>query len=248
MSHRHRSFLVVTLVCACLAPVAAQRFAGRVLEVTDGDTVIVARDNSSEPLGFSPAVVRLFGIDAPEGTQPYGAESTAALSRLVMGKVIDVDMKDVDQYGRLVATVLVGGADVNEALVRAGAAWHYAQYSDSAALAAAERDARASRRGLWQSASPQAPWLFRNSAGQRPATGPFHGNRESKVLHAPGCQHYNCKNCTVPFATVAEAKAAGYRPHEQCVKDISEPTPRRSLGEGGRRNQPVTPVLVSSAR
>lgn len=41
MSHRHRSFLVVTLVCACLAPVAAQRFAGRVLEVTDGDTVIV---------------------------------------------------------------------------------------------------------------------------------------------------------------------------------------------------------------
>ena len=36
-----RSFLVVTLVCACLAPVAAQRFAGRVLEVTDGDTVIV---------------------------------------------------------------------------------------------------------------------------------------------------------------------------------------------------------------
>ena len=43
MSHRHRSFLVVTLVCACLAPVAAQRFAGRVLEVTDGDPVIVAR-------------------------------------------------------------------------------------------------------------------------------------------------------------------------------------------------------------
>ena len=89
MSHRHRSFLVVTLVCACLAPVAAQRFAGRVLEVTDGDTVIVAR-------GRGQVAVRLFGIDAPEGTQPYGTESTAALSRLVMGKVIDVDMKDVD--------------------------------------------------------------------------------------------------------------------------------------------------------
>jgi endonuclease YncB( thermonuclease family) len=157
MSHRHRSFLVVTLVCACLAPVAAQRFAGRVLEVTDGDTVIVAR--AVGRAGFEARRIRLFGIDAPEGTQPYGAESTAALSRLVMGKVIDVDMKDVDQYGRLVATVSVGGADVNEALVRAGAAWHHAQYSDSAALAAAERDARASRRGLWQSASPQAPWV-----------------------------------------------------------------------------------------
>ena len=215
MSHRHRSFLVVTLVCACLAPVAAQRFAGRVLEVTDGDTVIVARDVGRA--GFEARRIRLFGIDAPEGTQPYGAESTAALSRLVMGKVIDVDMKDVDQYGRLVATVSVGGADVNEALVCAGAAWHYAQYSDSAALAAAERDARASRRGLWQSASPQAPWLFRNSAAQRPTTGPFHGNRESKVLHAPGCQHYNCKNCTVTFASVAQAQAAGFKVHEECV-------------------------------
>jgi len=134
-----------------------------------------------------------------------------------------------DCYGRVVATVSVGGADVNEALVRAGAAWHYAQYSDSAVLAAAERDARASRRGLWQSASPQAPWLFR-SAGQRPATllsapapttGPFHGNRESKVLHALGCQHYNCKNCTVAFATVAQAQAAGFRVHEECVRSGS---------------------------
>ena len=227
MSHRHRSFLVVTLVCACLAPLAAQRFAGRVLEVTDGDTLVVAHGVGRA--GFEARHIRLFGIDAPEGTQPYGAESTAALSRLVMGKVIDVDMKDVDQYGRLVATASVGGADVNEALVRAGAAWHYAQYSDSAALAAAERDARASRRGLWQSASPQAPWLFR-SAGQRPATllsapaptnGPFHGNRESKVLHAPGCQHYNCTNCTVAFATVAQAQAAGFKVHE-CVKGANK--------------------------
>jgi len=98
MSHRHRSFLVVTLVCACLAPVAAQRFAGRVLEVTDGDTVIVAR--AVGRAGFEARRIRLLGIDAPEGTQPYGAESTAALSRLVMGKVIDVDMKDVDLAAR----------------------------------------------------------------------------------------------------------------------------------------------------
>ena len=214
----HWVLFIAALLLVLIAPLSAQRFAGRVLEVTDADTLIVA--HAVGRAGFEARHIRLFGIDAPEGTQPYGAESTAALSRLVMGKVIDPDMKDVDQYGRLVATVSVGGADVNEALVRAGAAWHYAQYSDSAALAAAERDARASRRGLWQSASPQAPWLFR-SAGQRPATGPFHGNRESKVLHAPGCQHYNCKNCTVPFATVAQAQAAGFRVHE-CVKGATK--------------------------
>lgn len=217
MAHRHRSFLVFTLVCACLAPVAAQRFAGRVLQVTDGDTVIVAR-------GRGQVTVRLFGIDAPEGAQPFGREATAMLSQRVLGKVIDVDMKDVDQYGRLVAAISIDSWDIGEELVRAGAAWHYVQYSDDARMAAAERDARTARRGLWKASSPQPPWTFRSSStpaplrGQRPVAGAFHGNRDSKVLHAPGCQHYNCKNCTVPFATVAEAKAAGYRPHEACVR------------------------------
>ena len=118
----------------------------------------------------------------------------------------------------------MGGTDVGEAMVRAGAAWHYTRYSDSVRLAAAEREARQARRGLWHSASPQPPWTFRAEA--RPPTTPaplvgagvYHGNRESRVFHAPGCQHYNCRNCTVPFATVAQAKAAGFRPHEQCVK------------------------------
>jgi hypothetical protein len=131
-----------------------------------------------------------------------------------------------------VASVSVGDLDVGETLVRAGAAWHYVQYTSSEALgfspaqvlAAAEREARQARRGLWQSASPQPPWTFR--AQSRPPTAPapaageaaFHGNRESKVFHAPGCQHYNCKNCTVPFATVGQATAAGFRAHAQCVR------------------------------
>jgi len=210
--------LVVALALGVLvAPLAAQRFAGRVLDVTDGDTVIVAR-------GRGQVTVRLFGIDAPEGGQPFGREATAMLSQRVLGKVIDVDMKDVDQYGRLVAAISIDSRDIGEELVRAGAAWHYVQYSDDPRLASAEREARAARRGLWKASSPQPPWTFRSSStpvpllGQRPATGAFHGNRDSKVLHAPGCQHYNCKNCTVPFATVAEAKAAGYRPHEACVR------------------------------
>ena len=197
---------------------AAQRFAGRVLDVTDGDTVIVAR-------GRGQVTVRLFGIDAPEGDQPFGREATALLSQRVLGKVIDVDMKDVDTYGRLVASISLESSDIGEELVRAGAAWHYVQYSDDARLAAAEREARAARRGLWKAPAPQPPWSFRSSStpvpllGRPAATGTFHGNRDSKVLHAPGCQHYNCKNCTVTFATVAEAKAAGFRPHTQCVRE-----------------------------
>jgi len=216
---RHRfgwGALCSVLVCALATPALAQRFSGRVLDVTDGDTVIVAR-------GRGQVTVRLFGIDAPENNQPYGREASAMLSRLVLGRVIDVDMKDVDIHGRLVAVTSLEGADVGELLVRAGAAWHYLEYSNSPALAAAEREARSAKRGLWAAASTQAPWSFRSNttppvALLPPVEGAYHGNRDSKVLHAPGCQHYNCKNCTVPFATVALAKAAGYRPHEQCVK------------------------------
>lgn len=202
------------------APVGAQRFAGRVLEVTDGDTVVVAR-------GRGQVDVRVFGIDAPEGAQPYGREARALLSKRVLGRLIDVEMKDVDTYGRIVGIISLAGVNIGEDLVRDGAAWHYAQYSDDAGLAAAEREARAAKRGLWNAPAPQPPWTFRSTSSGAPArlptsprsdVGLYHGNRESKVLHAPGCQHYDCKSCTVLFATVAEARAAGFRPHEQCVR------------------------------
>jgi len=48
------------------------------------------------------------------------------------------------------------------------------------------------------------------------ASGKYHGNVKSKVLHAPGCRDYHCKNCTAGFKTVDEAKKAGYRIH-RCV-------------------------------
>lgn len=215
---RNRFRLVIALVLATVAvPSGMQRFAGRVLSVTDGDTVIVAR-------GRGQVTIRVFGIDAPEGTQPFGREATALLSARVLNKIVDVDMKNVDTYGRLVASISVGGTDVGEEMVRSGAAWHYAQYSDSARLAVAEREARAARRGLWALSAPQAPWTFRANRQSTPVArgtvvkGEFHGNRESKVLHARGCPQFNCKSCTVQFATVAEAKAAGFRSHQACLR------------------------------
>lgn len=50
------------------------------------------------------------------------------------------------------------------------------------------------------------------------SSGFYHGNINSKVFHGSGCQHYNCKNCTVRFVSVSEAISAGYRGHRDCVK------------------------------
>lgn len=208
------SWLLVTPACAA----DAQEFTGRIVAVEDGDTVRVRR-------GQGDVRIRIFGIDAPEATQPYGAEAREAARRLLLDKTVVVAMKDVDQYGRLVAALSVDGRDIGLELIRIGAAWNYAQFSQDERFAALEADARRAGHGLWALSDPTPPWLFRASsrtdradAGARPADGAFHGNTTSRVFHAPGCEHYACRSCTATFETVDAARAAGYRPHTECVR------------------------------
>ena len=47
------------------------------------------------------------------------------------------------------------------ALVEAGLAWHYKQYSDDPVLAAAEVVAKARKVGVWSLPNPTAPWAYR---------------------------------------------------------------------------------------
>ena len=57
--------------------------------------------------------------------------------------------------------VLPDGRVLNLELVAAGMAWHYVRYSDDAALAKAERQARTARVGVWSEPDPVAPWRYR---------------------------------------------------------------------------------------
>jgi micrococcal nuclease len=52
-------------------------------------------------------------------------------------------------------------------MVAEGLAWHFTRYSDDATLAAAEREARAARRGLWRDREPVPPWEWRASEKER---------------------------------------------------------------------------------
>ncbi len=38
------------------------------------------------------------------------------------------------------------------------------------------------------------------------------------VFHASTCTNYNCRNCSVVFATGAEAEAAGFKPAGDCLR------------------------------
>ena len=190
----------------------AQDFNAKVIGVADGDTISVLRDGRR-------VTIRLDGVDCPEGGQDFSQRAKSFTSQMVFGKSVTVVPKELDKYGRLVARVIADGQDVSLALVQAGLAWHYKQYSSDKALAAAEVAARRAGAGLWSVTSPMPPWEFRHPSSGVVAdaqTGPYHGNVSSRVFHRPGCQHYNCKNCTAVFKSREEAIAAGYRPGGCC--------------------------------
>jgi micrococcal nuclease len=106
MSTRCRSFLLValTLIVASDALLHAQTFTGRVVGVSDGDTISAMREGRS-------VRVRLDGIDAPANGQDFANRAKRFTSALVFGETVTINVKDTDRYGRLVARVIAGGQD-----------------------------------------------------------------------------------------------------------------------------------------
>jgi endonuclease YncB( thermonuclease family) len=154
---------IVVITFACLPAVAADPppFAGKVVSVHDGDTLTVLDASNVQHK------VRLHGIDAPERRQPFGTKARERLAELTHGKSVRVLPVDRDRYGRTVARIEVEGQDVNRQMIADGLAWHYTRYSKDAAMAGAERDARAARRGLWADAAPVPPWEWRAEEKER---------------------------------------------------------------------------------
>jgi micrococcal nuclease len=135
--------------------VSEHQESGKVVKVSDGDTIEVFVNNKS-------IRIRLFGIDAPERGQAFNVKSREFLAELVAGKVITYTVVDVDQYKRIVADVfLPDGTHVNARMVQEGFAWHYKQFSDDENLDRYEREARSLKKGLWSDSSPMPPWQYR---------------------------------------------------------------------------------------
>jgi micrococcal nuclease len=137
---------------------ALKTFTGEVTAIKDGDTFEVLYDGQAER-------VRLAEIDCPESAQPYGKKAKQFASDLCFGKTVTVDSGGKrDRYGRVVGIVTTqDGINVNEALVKAGYAWHYKDYSDNAQIGVYEQEARRKGLGLWADNNPVAPWEWRKN-------------------------------------------------------------------------------------
>jgi len=126
----------------------------RVVEVLDGDTIVVERGSSRD-------TVRLLGIDTPETHHPtepvqcFGPEASDYTTSRLLGQLVrledDVERRDV--YDRRLAYVYLDGERFEDELLRLG----YARllviepnHAHARDMLLEELDAQHARRGLWR--------------------------------------------------------------------------------------------------
>jgi endonuclease YncB( thermonuclease family) len=149
--------LVVGVLPAGVPDAAANSFAfdAMVVDVLDGDTVVVLRNKTR-------LTVKLPGIDAPELDQPFGPEAKRFAAKLVMGRVVTIE---TSQAGN----PIYGGVRFSKnrilahEMVKAGFAWTTStdKFSAFAEVQAAAKEARL---GLWvnsEEEAPVPPWEWR---------------------------------------------------------------------------------------
>jgi len=144
-------FLILALIFFPRPSLAGQY---QVYRVLNGDTFIVKH-------GSVQLTIRLVGIDAPEMSnsrhqagQPFSLEAEQHLSKLVLGKTVDVKSYGADRNGRTLGEVfLLNGRNVNLEMLQAGLAEVYRE-KQAAGLnmhpyRQAEEEARKANKGMW---------------------------------------------------------------------------------------------------
>lgn len=157
------AFYLLSLYLVIL-PVQAESLTGKVLKVTDGDTVTVSHQDKK-------IVTRLACVDAPEKNAPMGKEASDRLKELLpIGTSVKLNIVDSDRYGRSVAEIYKRRTFINLTMVREGKALVYRKYLNNCAkpesLLKAEKQAQKQKLGFWGLPIDQQifPWDWRRTA------------------------------------------------------------------------------------
>lgn len=156
-----RHFVVLVLLLQA-GQILADTIEGRVIDVSDGDTITVLDAQRQQHK------IRLAGVDAPEKTQPFGQASKRHLSDLVFNRDVILNCGKTDRYRRKICVVMIERQDANLAQVKAGMAWWYRRYQHEQAAQqradyeAAEATAKAGKEGFWQDVGALPPWEWRH--------------------------------------------------------------------------------------
>jgi len=198
--------------------------------VVDGDTFTLGPDR-----------IRLWGVDAPEGRQichdgrgqdyRCGDVARDQLKALIGDRPVECRQRDRDQYGRSVSQCWAGGVDLGAAMVQAGWAVEYRNFSRGT-YAAAEAQAKAAKRGLW-AGTFEPPSAYRADERaevratapppQQPSGCAIKGNISAqgrRIFHQPGQRDYAATVIDTGrgerwFCSAAQAQAAGWTPAQR---------------------------------
>jgi endonuclease YncB( thermonuclease family) len=227
-AQRHWCWCLVYLLCFVLGATATAAdglagnrvLRGEVVAIADGDTLTLLVDATQYR-------VRLAQIDAPEQGQPWGNRARQALADKVFRQQVQVEVVDVDRYGRSVGQVWLQQRDINRELVSEGHAWVYRKYLTDRSLLENEASAKAAASGLWAQGEAIAPWQWRhsNQASKTSFTAAagadcrIKGNISSKgrkIYHVPGQRYYDQTQISEGrgerwFCSETQARQAGWR-------------------------------------
>jgi endonuclease YncB( thermonuclease family) len=162
-----KRLLPILLALAAIASARAEILEGKVIRISDGDTLVVLDASRKQHK------IRVSGIDAPEKAQAFGNRARQHLASMAFGKPVTVEWRKRDKYGRIIGKVLANcdqpGCPLDAGLeqLKAGMAWWYRKYAgeqsaeDRERYGRAEQAARDGKLGLWRDPNPVPPWDWR---------------------------------------------------------------------------------------
>jgi len=163
---------IIVLSSLVAVPLSAAASADEIIRakavsIVDGDSI-------SAVINQELVRVRLAGVDAPEGNQPFAIDSRQSLHDLCFWVEAELSSISKDYYGRMLARVKCNGVNVNAEQVRRGMAWVADQSVEDKELVQLQEEARTAKRGLWSYESPVPPWEWHSRGwhSQRSWLGP----------------------------------------------------------------------------
>lgn len=179
-----------------------------------------ARAVDGDSLDFGGIAVRIHGIDAPELAQTCersgaqwacGRDAASRLAELVARGPVTCQQRDYDDHGRVVSSCSVGTTDLGEAMVSAGLAIAFTQFSQQ--YVGAEARARDAKVGLW-AGTFQMPADYRaaNPRQRERQSQRFRDDAPERAAPPSGVFFRNCKEAWAVGAAPIHRGQPGYRP------------------------------------
>ena len=151
--HRLITFFFFNLIIS--QSFAQNQFSGKVVDVVDGNTLLVIDDYQDT------ISVILKSVDCPELNQEMGEAARTYTAKYSLGLTVGVELFGKDRFGNDIANITINNTDLSKSLLKAGLAWYCHKNKGDVALQALEKSSRSKKIGIWKAENPIEPWIFR---------------------------------------------------------------------------------------